>query len=127
MKYSPFNSKHVVFICDVCLKNVAQAASQCCKSRAVCYLHRLHLKMPEGFYCSAIFVQLCSLFFLTPTLMILNRDYLTVTVQVSAHAIFQDPYKILRLGRVVLCSLIISSVCYVRVGIFFNSYDPPFT
>ena len=27
MKHSPYNSKHVVFIYDVCLKNIAQAAS----------------------------------------------------------------------------------------------------
>ena len=37
MKHSPYYSKHVVFIYDVCLKNIAQAASQRCKSHLVLY------------------------------------------------------------------------------------------
>ena len=63
VKHSPYKSKHVVFIYDLCLKNIAQAASQRYKSHLVlyAYFHRLHLKMPEGFHRSAMFA--CAIMF----------------------------------------------------------------
>ena len=108
---------------EYCTSCVAALQVSSC---AVCYLHRLHLKMPEGFRCSAMFLQLCFLLFLTPTLMVLNRDYLYSYCSsfISSCHFFKIAVKFLRLGRVFLGSLIVSSVCYVRVC-FLKSYDPP--
>ena len=126
MKHSPYNSKHVVFIYDVCLKNIAQAASQRCKSHLLLYAictdctskcQRVSLQCNV----SAIMFPFISYTYFNG---IKQRLSVQLLFKFQLMPLFQDRCKILRLERVFLGSLIVSSVDYVRVC-FSKSYDPP--